>query len=381
MSAPTTSVDGVSADLERLWALTVEVWNTSFLGASIGQGVAALLILIVGFLARGLIARWLIGFLSRLASRSKTEIDDKIVEALGSPLKLVPIAIALYFAMEVLGLEGEGTNGERIIQSLIAITIFWALHNAVSPVAELIKPIQRAFTPVMIDWMIKLLQVLLIVIGAGAVLEIWGIPVGPIIAGFGLFGVAVGLGAQDLFKNLIAGILILTERRFLPGDWVKVDGVVEGTVEQINFRSTLVRRFDKGPVYVPNAKLADNAVTNFSRMTHRRIYWMIGVRYDATTEQLKQIRDKVLDYVLNHPEFAHPPEVSTFMRVDRFSDSSIDFMLYCFTRTTNWGEWLRIKEELALVIKQIVADAGTDFAFPTTSVVLEGGAERFEIPE
>jgi MscS family membrane protein len=374
-------IDGFGDDAQRLWELTVEVWNTSFLGASVGQGVAALLILVVGVLARGLIARWLIGFFRRMAAKSETEIDDKIVDALGSPIKLVPIAVSLYFAMQVLGLEGEGTNGERIVQSLIAITIFWALHNAVLPVAELIKPLQRAFTPVMIDWMIKFLRVLILIIGVGAVLEIWGIPVGPIIAGLGLFGVAVGLGAQDLFKNLIAGILILTERRFLPGDWVKVDGVVEGTVEQINFRSTLVRRFDKGPVYVPNSKLSDNAVINFSRMTHRRIYWVIGVRYDATTEQLKEIRDKVLDYVLTHPEFAHPPEVSTFMRVDRFSDSSIDFMLYCFTRTTNWGEWLRIKEELALVIKQIVADAGTDFAFPTTSIVLEGGAERFEVPD
>ena len=201
-----------------------------------------------------------------------------------------------------------------------------------------------------------------------------------IVAGLGLFGVAIGLGAQDLFKNLIAGILILTEKRFLPGDWVKVDGIVEGTVEEINFRSTVVRRFDKGPVYVPNSKLADNAVINFTRMTHRRTYWIIGVRYDSTAEQLREIRDKVLGYIESHPEYAQAPEVSTFMRVDSFGPSSIDFMLYCFTKTTSWGEWLRLKEELAFFIKDTVETAGTEFAFPSTSIYVESGAEVFTPP-
>ncbi|MDG2044910.1 MAG: mechanosensitive ion channel family protein, partial [Maricaulis sp.] len=266
-------------------------------------------------------------------------------------------------------------------KSMIAVVIFWSLHNAVGPVTHVLKGLEKALTPVMIDWLTKGMKLLFIIVGVAAVLQIWDIPVGPIIAGLGLFGVAIGLGAQDLFKNLIAGLLVLAEKRFLPGDWIKVDGVVEGTVEEINFRSTLVRRFDKGPVYVPNSKLSDNAVTNFSRMTHRRTYWIIGIRYDATVEQLQQIRDKVLDYVLTHPEYAVPPEVSTFMRVDSFNASSIDFMLYCFTKTTDWGKWLELKEELAFKIKEIVEEAGTDFAFPSQSIYLEQGAEVYSPPE
>lgn len=160
-----------------------------------------------------------------------------------------------------------------------------------------------------------------------------------------------------------------------------VDGVVEGTVEKINFRSTVVRRFDKGPVYVPNAKLSDNAVTNFSRMTHRRISWVIGVEYKTTTEQLAYIRDKTLDYVLNHPEFAKPPEVTTFMRVNSFGPSSIDFKLYAFTVTTNWTEWLRIKEALAFELKKIVEEAGTGFAFPSQTLYMDDGSEVFLPPE
>ncbi|MBL4601876.1 MAG: mechanosensitive ion channel family protein, partial [Emcibacteraceae bacterium] len=196
----------------------------------------------------------------------------------------------------------------------------------------------------------------------------------------GLFGVAVALGAQDLFKNLISGLFIIGERRFHPGDWVKVDGIVEGTVEDIGFRTTTIIQFDKAPVYVPNSKLSDNATINFSRMSHRRIYWKIGLVYDTSIEQLKAIREQIEHYIMNNNDFAHPPEVATFVRIDSFNDSSIDLMLYCFTKTTDWGEWLEIKEQFALTIKDIVAKNGSAFAFPSQSIYIENTSSQ-NIPE
>ena len=152
-------------------------------------------------------------------------------------------------------------------------------------------------------------------------------------------------------------------------------------METIGFRSTMVRRFDKAPVHVPNAKLSDNAVINFSSMTHRRIYCMIAVEYRTTVEQLRQIRDRIEDHIGGSDDFAKPPEVPTFVRVDRFSDSSIDIMVYCFTKTILWGEWLIIKEKLAYRIKEIVEGAGAGFAFPSQSVYVEslpaGTPEQF----
>ncbi|HBM12598.1 MAG TPA: mechanosensitive ion channel protein MscS, partial [Rhodospirillaceae bacterium] len=118
-----------------------------------------------------------------------------------------------------------------------------------------------------------------------------------------------------LFKNLIAGILILVEKRFAIGEWIQVDGVVEGTVESIGFRSTFVRRFDKAPVFVPNAQLSDVAVTNFSRMTYRRIYWVIGVEYRTTTDQLRQIRDGIEDYITSNPDFVAADKATLFVRL------------------------------------------------------------------
>lgn len=381
-NAPAMSTeDSLTGQASELWGIAIDVWNSSFLGVSIGQGLLALTIVLIGFVARGMIARWLVGALKRLAEKTQTGFDDAVVDAIAGPMKLVPVIISLFFALNILQIGAEGAvRGHQFVQSLVVIALFWALHNAVGPLSHALKGLRNALTPVMVDWMTKALRIVFMVVGAAAVLQVWDIPVAGIVAGLGLFGVAIGLGAQDLFKNLIAGILILTEKRFLPGDWVKVDGIVEGTVEEINFRSTVVRRFDKGPVYVPNSKLSDNAVTNFTRMTHRRTYWIIGVRYDTTSDQLREIRDKVLGYVQSHPEYAQAPEVSTFMRVDSFGPSSIDFMLYCFTKTTNWGEWLRLKEELAFFIKETVEAAGTEFAFPSTSVYVESGAEVFSPP-
>ena len=382
MSTTTTAADSLPEQLGEFWGIVVEVWNTSFLGISVGKGLLAVFVLLAGIAVRGLIAKWLLAGLRKLAEKSETEFDDAVVDALSGPMKLVPVIVALFFSINIIQLGGEGTlRGHQFVQSLVVIALFWALHNAVGPLAFALQGLRNALTPVMIDWLTKALRIVFIVVGAAAVLQVWDIPVAGIVAGLGLFGVAIGLGAQDLFKNLIAGILILTEKRFLPGDWVMVDGVVEGTVEEINFRSTLVRRFDKGPVYVPNSYLSDNAVTNFSRMTHRRIKWAIGVRYDTTSEQLREIRDKVLAYVSDNPEFADPPDVATFMRVDAFGASSIDFLLYCFTKTTNWGEWLRVKEELAFFVKQTVEEAGTEFAFPSSSVYLESGADVFQPPQ
>jgi MscS family membrane protein len=270
---------------------------------------------------------------------------------------------------------------DRLIRSLIVIVIFWILVCLIEPFSALLHRLEKVLTVPMVEWLKKAIKVALVFIGLATVFEIWGIRIAPIIAGLGLFGVAVALGAQDLFKNLISGMLILAERRFNIGNWIYVDGVVEGTVESIGFRSTLVRRFDKAPVFVPNSKLSDSSVTNFSAMTHRRIYWTIGVEYRTTIDQLRQIRDGIEAYLLGSEDFAHPPQVPTFVRIDRFNDSSIDIMVYCFTRTTEWGRWLEIKERLAYRIKELVESAGTAFAFPSQSVYVESlpPSERAEM--
>ncbi len=358
--------------LTDFWALVVDVWENGLLGVNIGQVLIAVAILVVFLLIRRLFTRFVVARVRAWTRRTSTDLDNRVLEALDGPIRFIPVVMGVFFATEALSLTGAVAVGaENLVRSLIAFTIFWAIYQIVEPLSFVLERLERVFTPAIIDWLKKAIKIAFVFIGAATILEIWGIQVGPILAGLGLLGVAVALGAQDLFKNLIAGILILAEKRFNQGDWIRVDGVVEGTVETIGFRSTLVRRFDKAPVHVPNSRLADNAVTNFSRMTHRRIYWKIGVEYRTTVDQLRRVRDGIEDYVLGNDDFAKPPDVPTFVRIDSFNDSSIDIMLYCFTVTTNWGEWLAIKEQLAYRIKEIVEGAGSGFAFPSQSLYVE----------
>ncbi len=359
--------------LSAFWDQVVAVWQMTLLGVRVDRLITAAGIFLFFVLLRRLLAHFVIGALKRIAKRTKTSFDDVMLDAIEQPLTYVPIALGVFLSAQALHLEGSAASAtDKLVQTLIAVTIFWALFRLVDPFSLLLKPLEKIFTRTLVDWIRKALKSFFIFVGAVAVLTIWGIPVMPVLASLSLLSVAIALGAQDFFKNLIGGILVIAERRFKPGDWVLVDGVVEGTVEKIDFRSTSVRRFDKALVNVPNATFSESAVTNYSEMTHRRIYWKLGVEYRTTVGQLREIRDGIENYVLGSEEFAHPPEVSTFVRIDAFSDSSIDIMLYCFTRTTNWGEWLEIKERLAYKIKEIVEAAGSGFAFPSRTIYVAG---------
>jgi MscS family membrane protein len=371
--------------LGQFWEMVVNVWERGVFGIDVGRIVVAIAILAVFILARRLFTRFIIARVESAAKRTKTDLDNRIVEALEGPVRFIPVVLGVFFAAEYMKLEGSySLIADNLVRSFIAYTIFWAFYRMVDPFSFLLSRLEKIFTAEMIDWLVKAIKATFAFIGAVTILGIWGIQVAPIIAGLGLFGVAVALGAQDLFKNLIAGILIISEKRFRKGDWIRVENVVEGTVETIGFRSTVVRRFDKAPVYVPNSRLSDSAVTNFTAMTHRRIYWKIGVEYRTTIDQLRRIRDGIEAFITGDDAFAPADEVATFVHIDSFSDSSIDIMLYCFTKTTVWGEWLADKERLALKVKEIVEGAGSGFAFPSRSVYVESlpgsGVEIFVPP-
>lgn len=366
--------------LEKFSNIVQQVWNHGFMGVDVGTFIESIAIILVFLAIRQLFANIVIAFFKRWVEKSKTELDDEVLSALEDPIKFLPVVLGIFLAGEHLPLTGNlDLFIGHVVLSLITFNIFWGLVRVVDPLSFLLNKLEKLFSPAMVQWIKKGIKMAFILLGGAAILETWGIRVGPLVAGLGLFGVAVALGAQDMFKNLIGGFLVIAEKRFHPGDWIKVEGIVEGTVEDIGFRSTMIRRFDKAPVYVPNSKLADNAVTNFSAMTHRRIYWMIGVEYRTTVDQLKEIRDGLDSYIKSSHEFAAADEVSTFVRIDSFNDSSIDIMLYCFTRTTNWGEWLEVKEKLAYKVKDIVEAAGTGFAFPSQSVYLESMPVSHEV--
>jgi MscS family membrane protein len=366
--------------------LVGEVWQVGSLGVGAGNMLGALAVFLFFAILRGLFTRFVLSAFQRLTDRTKTKVDDMLREAIERPLKFFFLVLGAFFAKETMVLSGLALElADNTVRSLIAVALFWTIHAASTPVAYSLQSVKDVLSSEIISWLVAILRWGVILTGLATILQIWGIQIAPIIAGFGLFGVAVALGAQDLFKNLLGGVSILVERRFKIGDWVAVPDVVEGVVEHIGFRSTRVRRFDKVPAIVPNNMFSDHALINYSEMTHRRIYWTIGLEYRTTKEQLQKVRDDILAWIEGNDNFVSSDELPCLVYVDSFNSSSIDMMVYCFTRETLWTNWLKNKQDLAYSIKQIVEEAGSAFAFPSRSVYHEvtngETAELFEPPK
>ena len=348
----------------------LSVWNKGILGVDIFQILIGIGIFLIFLIFRGLISKLIIKKLEIISKRTTNKLDDTFVKALVGPARFLPIVLGFFIASYYMTFSNEGREvADTINRTLITILIFWVIHQIIEPISYILSGLDKILTRELIGWIIKSLKILIFILGLAAVLELWGIKIGPIIAGLGLFGVAVALGAQDLFKNLISGILVLVEKRFKIGDWISVEGIIEGIVEKIGFRSTTIRKFDKSLAIIPNFQFAENAVVNVSETSNWLISWIITLQYDTTVDQLKNVRDQIESHIKGSKDFNK--EIGLAVRIDKFSDSSIDMYVRCFTNTDSWNEWLAVKETLAIEIKKIVEKNEASFAFPSQSIYIE----------
>lgn len=352
--------------------LFLDVWQAGVSGVNISEIIIALAIFLFFLFLRGIFSKFIVKRLEKYVSRTTNKFDNSLVSSMEGPAKFFPIVLGFFVSTSYLTAEHGAID--TINRSLITILIFWTFHQVIGPFSVVIKSVGGLLSRDLINWIIKSIKVLILILGAAAVLELWGIKIGPIIAGLGLFGVAVALGAQDLFKNLISGILVLVERRFQVGEWIFVEGVIEGTVESIGFRSTVIRRFDKSLATIPNFQFAENAVINNSQITNRRINWIIGLEYRTTSEQLKNIKEQIENYIKNSELFSATGDTILSVKIDQFAASSIDIKLICFTKTKHYLEWMNVKDILAIEIKNIVEKNKASFAFPSTSIYVEKNA-------
>ena len=350
--------------------LFISVWSKGIRGVDIFQILIGIGIFFIFLIFRGIISKVIIKRLEAVAKKTTNKLDDTFVHAMVGPARFLPIVLGFFIASYYMSFsEDARAVVDTINRTLITILIFWLIHQIVEPISYILSGLDKMLTRELIGWIIKSLKILIFILGLAAVLELWGIKIGPIIAGLGLFGVAVALGAQDLFKNLISGILVLVEKRFKIGDWILVDGIIEGIVEKIGFRSTTIRKFDKSLAIIPNFQFAENAVINVSETSNWLISWIITLQYNTTVDQLKTIRNQIEDHINKSDDFN--VSIGIAVRVDKFSDSSIDMYVRCFTKTDSWNEWLAVKERLALEIKQIVETNKASFAFPSSSIYIE----------
>ncbi|MBC8222798.1 MAG: mechanosensitive ion channel family protein [SAR86 cluster bacterium] len=347
------------------------VWEEGFLGIGITEIIVSMLIFIAGAIFRAFFVGRVLKWMEKLTAHTDSEIDDVLLESLKKPLGYIPMTVALYFIAVYLPLSGMAdTFATNLVKAMIAFTIFSALANSIAPIFQAFTS-SAVLTKSMTMWLERAARIIIWIIGLGIILDIFGIQIGPLVAGLGLFSVAVALGAQDLFKNLISGLLIIGENRFQPGDRIEVPGSLHGMVEDIGFRSTLIRMFDTSPMLVPNKDLSDVKVINHGNMKYRRISWSLNLIYSTTQEQLAKICEEITTFITTSEEFINNPDQESFARTEELASSSIDVRVLCYTDPVGLTDFSKIKQNLIFEVIKIVRNNGSEFAYPSTSVYVE----------
>jgi MscS family membrane protein len=357
--------------MDNFLELVSQVWNRGFLGIDLGSIISSLAVILIAFLFRGFVISVILNALGRLADKTESKIDDEILSALRKPIGLIPVTVAFYLCTLILPIEGlVGDIATNIVKAFVIFTIFSALSNAVKPIFVALST-SAWLTASMQMWLERASRFLVWVIGIAIILDIFGIQIGPLVAGLGLFSVAVALGAQDFFKNLIAGILIIGEHRFQPGDRIEVSGQLHGIVETIGFRSTVIRTFDTAPMTIPNKDLSDVKVINHGDMINRRLNWKINLIYSTSVEQLESIRTEIKEYIINSDDFVSDPDLDPVVRVIELGASSIDILIVAYSDPVGFAAYNEVKENLIFNIMKIVKANNSEFAYPSTSLYVE----------
>ena len=357
--------------MDNFFELINQVWDRGFLGIDLGSIITSLVVILIAFLFRGFVISVILNALGKLADKTESKIDDEILNALRKPIGFIPVTVALYICTLILPISGlVGDIATNIVKAFVIFTIFSALSNSIKPIFVALST-SSWLTASMQMWLERASRFIVWVIGVAIILDIFGIQIGPLVAGLGLFSVAVALGAQDFFKNLIAGILIIGEHRFQPGDRIEVSGQLHGIVETIGFRSTVVRTFDTAPMTIPNKDLSDVKVINHGDMENRRLNWRINLIYSTTVEQLEAIRTEIKNYIIDSDDFVSDPDLDPVVRVVELGSSSIDILIVAYSDPVGFAAYNEVKENLIFNIMRIVKENNSEFAYPSTSLYVE----------
>ncbi len=308
-------------------------------------------------------------------------------------LIFINIDIAIYIYNNFESNELANTSFE-IIYSIVFTVMFYKVVNKIAylKVISLDKQnirIKASF----INVAIKIINFIVILIGILLILYFLDVNLTAVLSGLGIGGFAVALAAKDSLANFFGTLSILLGDTFRQGDWIVADGV-EGTVVEIGLRVTTVRTFDNALISVPNANLANTDIKNWNkREIGRRIKMSLGVKYDSKSQDIKNAVKEIREMLLNHPGIATENtkinkiygqsakmisyeddkgiKNTLLVYLDEFSSSSINILVYCFSKTVNWDEWLALKEDIMHKIMEIFEQNNLEFAFPSMSIYKE----------
>ncbi|WP_027326735.1 mechanosensitive ion channel family protein [Helicobacter pametensis] len=392
-----------SFDFATILDQTTKILPSQIQYPAVTKGAFSLGIFIFFFLLRHLLARILIKSISMLSRflENKT-IQEQIKEQIASPILWIILIVSSSLALDILAFPNPVSPKIKVwINASLIISLSWLtiLLFKGYGIAILGNIAQRnnSFRREVINLLLKVIYFFIVVIAILVLLKNFGFNVSALIASLGIGGLAVAFAVKDVLANFFASVVLLFDNSFNQGDWI-VCGDIEGTVVEVGLRRTTIRTFDNAMLFVPNSLLANGSVKNWSRRKMgRRIRMQIGITYSSTPEQIRACVRDIQLMLLSHPKIAkaddekHPLshyeldlksniisiddllgyKSNLFVVLDEFAGSSINILVYCFSKTTIWGEWLEVRQDVMLKIMEILDKHGLGFAFPSQSLYIE----------
>ena len=380
-------MDWLVQEIQAFIKTVDSVVGAGVVGLSLGEITVASIIFVTALLLRRVFSNVLLNRLRAIVRRTESTYDDLLVDALHGPIRFVFVLFGIFTALRFLTLDAAFSQyADSVIRSMIAYGLFWTIYRMIDPLSHVFEGMTRLNQAMSEDlrlFFVKTVRAIVVIVGGVAVLQEWGFNVTGFVASLGLAGMAVALAAKDSVANLFGSLTLFLDRTMKKGDWVETPEI-EGTVEEIGLRSSRIRTFANALVTVPNANLAGTAVTNWSRMRNRRIKMTIGLEYRTPRKTIEKILGRIRSYLRENADIRTDENVPFLINLHTFGGSSINIFLYFFTYTTNWSEYMSIREQCMLAFLKIIEEEDAAFAFPSQSVYVESipatGRTPFPIP-
>jgi MscS family membrane protein len=338
-------------------------------------------IALVFMLRKQLSAIGLIGFKALLA-RFAVTLTDEVEAQLKTAAEILAVTFAVYVAVNMAFPDGASEVFLRKVLSSIAIVaVFGAWYQLSGPFASLLRTESSNLVSSETDWVQRVTQFSVLLFGLTSLLKVWQIDITGALTGVGVLGAGLAIATQDLLRNLVAGMTNISEKRFETGDAIQVEGQFVGTVKRIDLRSTLVVGFDQIPRHIPNSDLSNSIVLNYSSRKHRRIMLKVPLELSATQSQIEVVRDGIRNHHATSGDFELGDNAPKHIYVSDLGPSSVDILIYVWTRGPDYQDYLQVTERLTLAILSITRGAGTALAYPTQTLKMDANIESQGLQE
>ncbi len=375
--------------------------NTSIVGIKVNKFIdwsgldVAKIIFIFMVLAGFYLARKIVVIISGSLLKNFFDKSDDIgyvINSVSGVFSVILVVVAIDIVAKIYAGFMDSESIDRIFKVLYTILITYLIQRLIRAGATLkIEQLRRSeyLRHEVINLAMRVVNIVIYLIGLIVILNLFNVDLSAILSGLGIGGFAVAFAAKDTIANFFGSVSILLGDLFEQGDWIAVDGY-EGTVIEIGLRATTIRTFDNAMIALPNFKLADNGLKNWSkRQLGRRIKMHIGVTYESDFKDIKKAVEDIREMLIAHKDIANNTQEMLYSEryarlvskedykgikrtmlvyMDRFSDSSIDILVYCYSRSVIWNEWLEIKEDVMYKVADILEKNNLSFAYPAMAI-------------